>query len=357
MDSIEELIWHGLNDELWLKARRECLPLSGTFELLPLCNFRCRMCYVRLDAEKVEQFGRIRTGKEWLDLGRQAQQAGVLSLTLSGGEPLLHPDFMEIYTGLSQMGFMVSVLSNGSLVTDEHLKLFTEYRPTRIRFTLYGASNETYERLCGAPNGFDRVMSSIRRLLDAGMPLSLSFTETQENVDDFDDVMAIAKQLDIPLMVCTDLDNPVRGAVSDAANLRVPPQNQRLPQDDERLQTARANHLIKQAQKEGLLDGLFSDCKPYRTSFFVTWNGHMENCGSMSYCRSAPFEDGFMAAWADMHDKLSRLQLPQPCRTCPSLHFCTACPAKRDAETGRPDGIPRRYCEEAHWWQQQSFHT
>lgn len=113
--------WKAFSDHIWLKARRDCRPVTATFELTPLCNFRCRMCYVRLDESRIPEFGRLNSTDEWLSLASQAMKMGLYTVTLSGGEPLLHPEFEKIYVGLSRMGLLVSILSNGSLLTEKHI--------------------------------------------------------------------------------------------------------------------------------------------------------------------------------------------------------------------------------------------
>ena len=74
-------------------AKRTCTPANGSIELLPLCNMKCDMCYVRLSREEMERQGRLRTADEWLKIGRQMKEAGVLFLLLTGGEPFLYPEF------------------------------------------------------------------------------------------------------------------------------------------------------------------------------------------------------------------------------------------------------------------------
>lgn len=64
MGALDDITWKSLSQDLWLKARRECIPINGLFELTPLCNFRCRMCYVRLDPDKLIQFGKIHGDKD-----------------------------------------------------------------------------------------------------------------------------------------------------------------------------------------------------------------------------------------------------------------------------------------------------
>ena len=347
MPDIETMSWEQYREIQRQRARAEGIPLMGTFELTPLCNFRCRMCYVRLDNSELSKFGRIHSGDEWVSVASQAAQMGTLAITLTGGEPLTHPDFEQIYTELSRMGLIVSLLTNGSLITDRHIKLFSDFPPARIRITLYGASNETYRRLCNAPNGFDTVMSAVKRIKDAGIPLAFSFTETLENVSDFDVVMNIAHDFDVPIVVASDINSAVRGAKSDADSLRVPLEDRRMPSEDLLREAQAETGVINTAAADGLLSGAFARCRIYRTAFFINWNGAMENCASMSWCRSRPFDVGFTAAWNDMQDKLSHVKMPERCVECADARFCSACPGMRNAETDSPEGIAERHCSEA----------
>ena len=75
---------------LYNKAGRARIPLSGTFELSPVCNFSCRMCYVRKTPQEVRESPRgILTLNQWLEIAREAREQGMLFLLLTGGEPLL----------------------------------------------------------------------------------------------------------------------------------------------------------------------------------------------------------------------------------------------------------------------------
>ena len=86
------------------RAKERKTPINGSLELLPLCNMNCDMCYVRLSREEMERKGRLCTADEWLEIGRQMKEAGVLFLLLTGGEPLLFPDFKRMYLELRKMG-------------------------------------------------------------------------------------------------------------------------------------------------------------------------------------------------------------------------------------------------------------
>ena len=130
------------------KGGRLGLPVSGSFELTPRCNFNCKMCYVHQTAEQVAASGRKElTADQWLDIARQAKDAGMVFLLLTGGEPLTFPEFPRLLHELKQLGLLVSVNSNGSLIRGEMLEALKKDPPLRFNITLYGGSDATSERL------------------------------------------------------------------------------------------------------------------------------------------------------------------------------------------------------------------
>ena len=136
-----------LTEYLHAKAAQQGVPLSGTFELTPCCNMACKMCYVRMTKAEQEALSPLRTSQEWIELGRNAKEKGMLYLLLTGGEPFLRQDFREIFQSLHHMGLILSINSNGTLINEETVEWLKQTPPSRINITLYGASDETYERL------------------------------------------------------------------------------------------------------------------------------------------------------------------------------------------------------------------
>ena len=110
---------------------------------------------------------------------------GMLFLLLTGGEPLIRKDFRYLLTELKKMGLLVSVNSNGSLIDRDWLDFFRHEPPFRFNITLYGGSEETYERLCGRPM-FGRVTENIRALRQLGIGVKLNASMTPYNVADME---------------------------------------------------------------------------------------------------------------------------------------------------------------------------
>ena len=146
------------------QARRTRTPANGSIELLPLCNMNCDMCYVRLSREEMEAKGRLRTADEWLEIGRQMKDAGVLFLLLTGGEPFLYPDFRRLYLELRKMGMIITINTNGTLINEDLAEFFGKYKPRRVNITLYGTDEETYDKLCHYPGGYEKTLRGIRLL-------------------------------------------------------------------------------------------------------------------------------------------------------------------------------------------------
>ena len=199
-----------LTEYLYQKASAAGVPLSGTFELTPVCNMDCKMCYVRLSKGQQEAIAPLKTAKQWLELGEKAKQAGMLYLLLTGGEPFVHPQFRQILEGLHRMGFLISINTNGTMIDETAIEWLKNCPPVRFNVSLYGVSDEMYGRLCGNPKGFTQTVRAIRLLKEVGITVKLNCSLTPENAQDLPGIVEFAKQNDLILQVATYMFPPVR---------------------------------------------------------------------------------------------------------------------------------------------------
>lgn len=198
------------NQRLFARADMLGVPLSGTFELTPRCNFRCKMCYIHRAEHDAAARAAERSAAQWLALAEQCCREGTLMLLLTGGEPLLRPDFREIYTGCKRMGLVLSVNTNASLIDDDMVELFAANPPRRVNITLYGASPETYGALCGSREAYARVVRAILNLQSAGVIVKLNFSVTPYNRHDAQAVYDFAAGHQLPLQAACYMFPPVR---------------------------------------------------------------------------------------------------------------------------------------------------
>ena len=123
------------------RTREADVPYSGSFELTPLCNFDCKMCYVHLQDPSVRQ--RMLSGEQWLTIIRQAIDAGMMEACLTGGEAMTHSAFWDIYMYLINHGIVTQVKTNGLLLNEDVISRFKDYPPYKLDISLYGCDSES----------------------------------------------------------------------------------------------------------------------------------------------------------------------------------------------------------------------
>ena len=319
---------------IWAKIQR--FPLSATFELTPLCNLRCPMCYVRLDKKCMDKQGRSMSAKEWLEIARQARDMGLLFITLTGGEPFLHPEFWEIYHGMSELGLLVSVYSNGTMIDETVIEHFKADPPHNIKISLYGASNETYETMCGVKDGFTRVSRTVDLLNASGLPFFCTCTLVHENMHDIGALYRFAAEKQIKFFHSNAVALSARSALSD-------PLSSRTRVDEEKW-------TLEALEKEKAAIDMhpFARCGGHNMSFFLTWHGHLGFCGftPKPYVQ-IKFPLDFKAGWQEMLDMVDAIKTPEECLTCEHAEFCRRCPGLLASESGDPEKISETFCFQA----------
>ncbi len=352
-----------LSDYLLNKASRRLLPLSGTFELSPVCNFACRMCYVRKTPEQVRRHHRRMVSLEqWLDIARQGREMGLLFLLLTGGEPLLWPRFWELYEALTDMGIVVSINTNASLIDEAAIARFRARPPRRVNVTLYGASDGTYEALCGAKGVFSRVAGAIDAMLAAGITVKLNCSLTPHNAADLEAMTAFARERGLRLHVTTYMFPPIRRdreaigtndrfTPEDSARYRIAEMGlQSTPEQFRRYLAALAEGMAEPAGlEEGCYDPLDGKirCRAGNASFWITWDGLLTPCGLMPEPAVDLAQKNFPQAWQELGELTGQLKLSGICARCDNRELCHPCAAIALAETGRFEGVPQYMCQTA----------
>ena len=356
----QRLIEPRLTEYLHRKASITKTPISGTFELSPLCNMDCRMCYIKMSKEKQESIARLRTNKEWIELAHKAKDKGMLFLLLTGGEPFLVKDFKELYIELHKMGFCISINSNGTMIDEEVIEWLKHYPPMRINMTLYGASDETYGRLCNNPKGFTQVTKALSLLKENNIQVKLNCSVTPYNKDDLKQMIDFAEEHDLVIQATSYMFPPLR---KDETKIG---QNDRFIAEDAALYGAyisaysngfdRFKEYIESGQLAlydadddcGIVEGDHMRCRAGITSFWMTWEGKLLPCGMIPDRGLDPWEVGFDAAWENAKNIVSEITLPVKCAGCGKKDECKACAAMVYTETGTYDKVPQYRCEMTH---------
>lgn len=331
----------GMFNYLERRARQQGVPIKGTFELTPLCNLDCKMCFVHLSTEQLKQDARcMLSGERWKQIMQDAIDHGMMYALLTGGEAMLHPDFNELYMFLRDRGIQVSVNTNGLLLTRERIEFFRQYPPAEIRITLYGADEETYERVTGH-RAFDRVRRSIHAVKDAGIQLCVGITPNKYMQGGLEAAVRTVTSLGVRFGINTSLSDPREEtgrsgtehdmSVTDYIQMHkmlhamdgvevVPVCEQDVPEP--------GGHAAE-AQKG-------FRCGGGRSAFAVVWHGCMQPCLTASNIQADLNTMPFSTAWNYVFKTVSEYPVPQECFGCPYEGFCSVCVVRHAA--GAPAG-------------------
>lgn len=344
-----------LSTYLHSKGARLGLPIAGNFELTARCNFNCPMCYVHLKQEDIDAQGRELTARQWIDLARQARDKGMIFVLLTGGEPFVRKDFFEIYHAMKEMGLMISINSNGSMLSGEILQKLIEDPPFRINISLYGGSNETYCAMCGR-NAYDQVVENIAALKAAGIDVRLNVSITPYNRQDLAAIAGKAEALGVHIKLSSYMYPSIRvnGGKYGYGDRLSPTEAAKASVAWDRIrfepelfaQRAKALERFELVEKSDCAadpdEGV--GCRAGSTAFWMTWDGRMLPCGMMPHPAAYPLEVGFDAAWAQIRAATKEIRLPAKCGNCPKRGACPVCAAVCVTETGRFDGVPEYVC-------------
>ena len=337
------------------KGRRLGLPIAGNFELTARCNFNCPMCYVHMTDEQVKAAGRELTAEEWLAIAREAKDQGMIFALLTGGEPLVRKDFFEIYHGMKEMGLLISINSNGSLIRGEILEKFLEDPPFRFNISLYGGCNETYRSMCGLPV-YDRVKENIRALRRAGVEVSLNLSITPYNCQDLAQIYADAVELDVNVRASSYMYPSIRVngeqygcgnrlSPEDAAKYGVVWDRLRFSEEEFAARAQNMKNMIGDEEPECPVESEQGvRCRAGSSAFWMTWDGRMLPCGMFPMEGFSLKEYGFRRAWEEVRQLTRTVMMPKECSACPKKNRCAVCAAACLAETGFSDVRPDYIC-------------
>lgn len=314
------------------QARVKERPIAASFELTPLCNFDCKMCYVHLSKEQLKE-RELLTVEQWQLIADMAVEAGVMSVDLTGGECLTYPGFKEVYSYLYNRGIQPSVLTNGSLLTEGMVGFFEKQPPKMIQVTLYGSNSAAYRKVTGC-DAFEVVVAGLERLQEAKLRYKLVVTPSKYMQEDAFALLEYLRKMNIDYGI---------GGVSLSAR----PETERYLDDYEIDEKCFAEIQKNEVEYQRSLPvsktnddfyplvmkrSPYSDgapCGAAHNTFHVNWRGEMTPCVSFYSVTSSMIQNGFEKAWNEIRMKMREYQISSECRKCEYKEYCTSCPAEK----------------------------
>lgn len=330
------------------EAARLQIPLSGSLDLTHRCNLRCIHCYLGPREIQSAKGPLEMTTAQVLFLIDQITEAGCLSFLITGGEPLIRKDFGEIYRHARTNGLLVTVFTNGTLITDEILALFTDLPPQAVEITLYGATAGTYERIAGVTGSHERCLTGIQRLKDYGITVKLKTILMRLNRHEFFDMEKMAEQYDAKFRFDAAIFPRFNGDKM-PLGLRVSPEEAMEKEFADKDKIRRWRNFFTRFGGEPASTALYQ-CGAGLTNFHIDPYGNLQPClmaGRYKYKLPA---GGFLAAWREFMPRIREKQVHANCgcSRCEKKSLCGFCPPFFELESGSEDSCSEYLCALGH---------
>lgn len=330
------------------RSRRERLPTICLFELTPTCNLRCHFCYVALDPYA----GPYLSTEQVYAVLDKLEEAGVLWLALTGGEVLSRRDFDAIYRRAVAKGFLVSVFTNATMVTERVAALFRELPPSRVEVSIYGADAAHYEAVTGIPGSFARFERGVALLQDAGVNLLMKHPVSSLTEDHVGAIHEWCQARELPHQFSTTIENRHDGGAQPSLYRIKPRRVGALNTELHRARTGTDDALpLPECSMGGADDGIerLYRCGAGRTALFVDANGRASHC-VMDREPSFPLlEMGWQEVWSAIGAWVDQpMPKDAPCSGCGLRSGCNNCPARAKMATGSPYLKDTYHCDVTH---------
>jgi radical SAM protein with 4Fe4S-binding SPASM domain len=328
------------------------VPLSATIEVTRRCPLVCRHCYNNLPMGDAEARRQELSCEEHYRILDEIADAGCLWLLYTGGEIFARKDFLDIYRHAKSKGFLITLFTNGTLITDKVADVLAEWRPFSIEITLYGRTKTTYEGLTGIPGSYERCLQGIQRLRERALPLSLKTVAVTLNRHEVRAMQQFADELGAEFKF-DEMMNPRIDCSQSPLDVRLPPEEcVRLDlEDPKRMGEWRLFHeRFSGAGCPSEEQGDIYQCGGGVNSFAVDPYGHMSLCvlaqKDLYDLRTGSFREGWERFLRDVRNR--KITRPTKCVACDLKAMCGMCPANGELENGDPESPVDFLCQVAH---------
>ncbi|MDO9119942.1 MAG: radical SAM protein [Nitrospira sp.] len=313
-------------DSISARSGQDRRPDSATFELTYGCNLRCVHCYNPTHRALPQEL----TTAEVCTILTQMAELGVLTVSLSGGEPSLRPDIEPILRHARQAGLLIWLLTNATRMTPAFASLLTEVPIAHAFVSIYGATMTTYESMTGVGGSFAHFLHGLDTLKACPFPVTVRMPVTTVNWTEVDACQALVESRGFKFQYSLDIHPRTDG---DAA-----PLSYRLSPDRK---TELDLRKLGKASPDVVPDACaanepFISCACGRSRFAVTPYGEMNLCVAFPTpqynLRTGTLREG----WAILKETVDRAQpnTRYACPTCDVNRFCRQGRSDAWLETG-----------------------
>jgi radical SAM protein with 4Fe4S-binding SPASM domain len=329
------------------------IPVGGSIEVTHRCNNKCVHCYNNLPLNDQEAKRKELTCEEHRRILDEISGLGCLWLLFTGGEIFARKDFLDIYTYAKQKGFLVTLFTNGTLITSEIADYLMQWRPFNIEITLYGRTQKTYERVTGVPGSFERCMRGIRLLVERKLPLKLKTMAIASNKHELWDMKRFVED-ELGLEFKFDaLLNPRCDCSQRPLDVRLSPEEVvKLDLQDPGRADVWRNLLKRKRNFSGMgkNDRAIWKCGSGLNTFAIDPSGMLRMCMLFQNDGYDLRKGDFREGWEQFLYKLRQKKVSKEtkCISCAIRDMCGKCPANAELECRDEEAPVDFLCQVAH---------
>ncbi|MGA1867638.1 MAG: radical SAM protein [bacterium] len=329
------------------------IPTDGSIEVSRRCPLSCAHCYNNLALRDQKVLCRELTYNEHCRILDEITEAGCLWLLYTGGEIFVRKDFLDIYTYAKTKGLLITLFTNGTLITPEIADHLAQWPPFSIEITIYGRTREIHEKVTRLRGSYDQCWNGIHLLRERGLSLKLKTMAITLNKHEIWEMKHLVED-DLGLEFRFDATiNPRIDCTQTPLALRLTPREV-IELDLKDPQRMREWKLLLDRFKgidnsPEYADELYQ-CGGGINSFSIDPYGMLNIC-SLSCADSYDLRQGtFKEGWENFifglrHKKIS---VQTKCVGCALKSLCGMCPANGELENMDSEGPVDFLCEVAH---------
>ncbi len=334
MDCGEAAFTEAFMDNLRLKAAEHRIPISGSIEITHCCNLRCKHCYLGPQGIVHQNADHVLDTTAWKKIMDDITEAGCLQLLITGGDPLIRKDFVDIYQHAAKNGLLIRLYTNGTLISDKIIDVLQAFPPIEVEITLYGATAETYENVTGITGSYKKCIQGIEKLLAANLPLKLKTMVMTLNQHEFFAMEQLAKDFGVKFRHDCVISPFMDGD-------KTPLQYRIKPEEVIAIDFAHEENNAEWVEQNAKYGGVVVDsdklynCGAGKIGFHIDPFGNLMPCMSTAAYKYNLLQGSFADGWNNFFPKdFLAKSAPQDfvCSKCDKHFLCGACPAAFDIE-------------------------
>lgn len=186
------------------KCNKQNFPIRCIFELTYKCNLRCRHCFQTDHHSQPLNTGQIK------NILKDIAHNGTFDISFTGGEVFMRQDIFDIFEAAHREKFIISVFTNGTLITEKMAKRLKGYSIKNVNMSIYGPTSDLHDKITGVKGSFNALINAIRFLRSYKIPVILKAKIFKDTFNSYRELKKLAEALDVTIYSFSHMIIPMK---------------------------------------------------------------------------------------------------------------------------------------------------